>query len=208
MRAGLVVTGIAVALVGGALIASVFVAQVAPSAPNNFSSHSDSAMVPTGTTYQLEYNLTATESGNLTLNWSSSSPASVSLWPEAACPTGAGLCLRTAPLASWSFNSSGRWWMTGAINERYFVSVADPGSTVLGFNDTLSENFTGASTGAAAPMWEHTLSLAGGGILLTIGGIALFLGLFLPGNVYRRPPAEPPTFPTEDFEAIPDPETP
>ena len=188
MRLRLVVTGIAVALVGGGLVASIFIASDAP--PPSVNSQAAWAMVRAGTSDNLSYSLTATSSGSLTLGWGASVPASVVLWRGVPCATAKGTCVGSTPLAIWPFNSTGRWWTAGTIGSVYVVSVADGAFANLEFNDTLRESFTGSSHPLAAPMW--LLTLTGGGILLAIGGVAVFLGLFLPSGVYSRVPDDPP----------------
>lgn len=178
----------AVALVGGGLVASIFIASDAP--PPSVNSQTAWAMVRAGTSENLSYALTATSSGSLTVGWGASVPASVVLWRGVPCASAKGTCVGSTPLALWPFNSTGRWSTSGAIGSVYVVTVANGDFANLEFNDTLKESFTGSSNPFASPMW--LLPLTGGGILLAIGGVAVFLGLFLPAGIYSRVPDEPP----------------
>jgi len=80
----------------------------------------------------------------------------------------------------------------------FILDVQNPGTSSLAFAGTVSVEYT---PGAPLPTWAWGVIALGGVVLLGMGGIALFLGLFLPAGVYQdepgatprlRPPMEPP----------------
>lgn len=187
MRRGLVVTGLVVALIGGGVVASVFIGSAAP---QNSESQSVRTTIAAGATDELAFALTSTSSGNLTLTWEASDHVVVALWPSVQCSSGSSFCPAGSALAVWVENSSGHWSMNGAIDATYWVFVDSLASGELAFNATLRESYASAGSPFASPMWPLIL-VVGGGILLLGGGIALFLGLYLPRGVYDDGPAEP-----------------
>jgi len=102
------------------------------------------------------------------------------------------------PLFAWDQSLSGKETGTTGNATAFILVVGNPGGATLAFTGTVSVGFMSSSP---LPSWAWGLIALGGVVLLSLGGIALFLGLFLPGGVYResagadlrlRPPPDPP----------------
>jgi hypothetical protein len=68
------------------------------------------------------------------------------------------------------------------------LSVTNSASTPQSFTGVLTETYQVPTPSQAIPAWA--LISVGGLVLVGIGAIAVFLGLFLGSGVYRPPPAE------------------
>lgn len=149
-------------------------------------------------------------SGTITLSWTASAAADVNLWPATTCASPGGFCPTGVPALNWSNSLSGKGTLASATGATYILIVSDPGGAPLRFQGVVSVTYTPGTPVAA---WSWGLIAAGGIALLTIGGIAIFLGLYLPPGVYRDPDSQPvarrhPSLPPDDPEArYDDPET-
>jgi hypothetical protein len=131
--------------------------------------------------------------GSLVLSWSSDVPLNVSLAQTAPC-AGGPPCRTIATLAQWSDANSGRWNTTNA-EYPYVLNVTDAFSTPADVS-CVEVSTADAATSSALPVGTFAALLAAGATLLTLGVVAIFLGLFLGPNVYgrrRSPPAAPGT---------------
>jgi hypothetical protein len=203
VRTGLVVLGTIIAVLGAGLIltlvflssGSVNTSQVSSQDPS-LAPHSNESWMISGPT---------PGAGSVGLSWTTSSPANVSLWPVTSCLGPFGPC-RTGPaVLSWSLAVSGQGTVSPSNASLYILLVSNPGNIALRFSAVFSISF--APT-APFPAWGWGLIATGGVALLAIGGIALFLGLFLPGGVYRDPDGEVvavrhPSLPPEDRDSDP-----
>lgn len=178
--------GLAIALVGAGLVVGLFVLNAGPT---NASTNSVTSPTLSGQTLQWPIESSATSSGKLTVSWTTTATAQVTIWAGAPCTTGTGICPVGAALAQWPANLSGRWTLSGSIGAEYVVLEKDLASTDLTFKGTMVEQFS--APGAGIDSFEGLLTLVGAAVLLAIGAIGVFLGLFLPGGVYRDAP-EPP----------------
>lgn len=80
----------------------------------------------------------------------------------------------------------------------FILEIQNPGTGTLDFAGTVSVAY---NPGSPFPAWAWGIIALGGVVLLGMGGIILFLGLFLPGGVYQRPPGStPPLRPPLDPE--------
>ena len=129
-------------------------------------------------------------SGTLVLGWNSSGPASVSLWNAGPCPTTTAVCPAGTPAVNWTGNVTGAWSFQGKIGSAYLVSVSNFGHVPISVSASLTETYVVPTVSQEVPAWA--LILLGGLVLLAIGGVAAFLGLFLERGVYR-PPSRPGT---------------
>lgn len=124
---------------------------------------------------------TADGHATLTLTWSASALANVSLYQDQNCraPPCNGPALRY-----WVGNVSGHWSATGSVGSMYLLWVyAAVNRTVsLNFSATLTEQYrTGQLT---LPLLPFAVTMVGASLLAGIGGVGLYLGLFLPAAVY------------------------
>lgn len=126
----------------------------------------------------------ATGYGSLSLSWTSSGAASVSFWAVAPCSGTNGDCPITPALATWSSNRSGNWSVTGTIVAGYLLTIRNADGAALSISVATSESYGGHGSAPAFPVWLFMAS--GSLLLLVIGSVAVFLGLYLPGGVYSR----------------------
>lgn len=188
MRPGLVVIGLAFAVVGAGLVTSFFV--FSSGGPEQAASTSVSVSLLAPSQTQV-WTLTAvsTSTGTLTLSWASTMHANVTLWKAAPCTTTAAMCIDGPAVVNWASNLSGHWKGSGSVAGAYLLAVTDVGPTNLNFNATLSESYPGPAFGLGTP--DVILLTIGSVLLLGTGAIGVFLGLFLRGGVYEPPTQEP-----------------
>lgn len=187
MRTGLVIIGAALAALGAGLILTLFFLSAGPTSTTQISTQDPD--LPPGVTQSWVVAGPAAGSGSISLSWSASPAADVSLWPATTCSSPGGFCPTGVPALNWSRVGSGSGSISTASGSTYLLVVENPGTTTVRFGGILSVTY---SPGTPVSEWSLGLIAAGGITLLTIGGIALFLGLYLPGGVYRdadRPPA-------------------
>lgn len=179
VRPGLLLIGVVFALLGSATVAVA----LNPSPPAN---HTDSQTltwswtVASGTPFRSPglWGL----NGSLVLTWSSDVPVNVSLGQSANC-TGIQPCNPTI-VARWVYADGGQWNTTVA---KYPYSLIISESTGTRADVSCVEVSTAAAS-PADPMSVGTLAalLAAGATLVVLGVVAVFLGLYLRGNVYGR----------------------
>ena len=139
-------------------------------------------------------------SSTFLLTWRSTVNLNVS-WPWGNGPScGGGLpCAPLLqPLATWSNQTSGSWSFTGRLTGPLYLEWYNPGPSGGSISFTLRQTVTSGSglAGIGALLVDASLV-----ILAAIGGLALFLGVFLRGGVYRGP-APLVSQSAEDAEAI------
>jgi len=133
-----------------------------------------------------------TSSGTLELNWVSSATVNVSVYRATNCGfvnanARVIFCPDGAALVSWPSNSSGHWNTTGAIAFPLLLNLQNLGPTPVTVNAVFDEVW--ASTSPAVPTWIFLSTLAGGVACISLGAVAIFLGLFLRSGLYSRPPS-------------------
>jgi hypothetical protein len=120
------------------------------------------------------------------LAWHSSAPLKVLLFEPEACTAP---CSERLSLENWSANLSGTWTGSGPFNYPLYCAVTNLQSNAL--NVTLIGR--AESTTPTHPSLLFEIVLGGGaGALLVVGGLAVFLGVFLRQNPYGP---EPPLLP-------------
>ncbi len=204
VRLGLVAVGLAFVVVGGGLVASLFLFSSA-SPPGALSRVVTASQIAPNQTQSWSLDTVATTAGSLTLTWSSTVRTNVAFYRATACSSGVGLCPTDPALAEWAAVVSGSWKTSGSLASAYFVAATDASSGPADFNATLGETYAGTPFGLPTP--TLVLVTIGCVLLLATGAIGVFLGLFLPGSVYRGRPPEGPYPPIAeddldvDFEA-------
>jgi hypothetical protein len=186
VRRGLLVVGVLLALVGAGLLASLFY----------FPNSQTTTLVTNATITGIGPNESRTTSlsevttgsGSLGITWTGTSPANVSMWALASCQGGNADCPVGPPLATWTAVTSGHWSMNGSVAVGYLILVKNVGTLILIFSATTTERYSVTTPFLTVPLWAFMIT--GGLVLVAIGGIAVFLGLFLPGGVYSTPPNE------------------
>jgi len=198
VRTGLVVVGVILLLVGAGVTLSAFFEPGAPSltkvnplaAPN----------LQPGQPRTMVVWLENTSSGTLQLNWVSSSNVNVSVYLATSCAfvgysTKALYCPDGPALASWPSNSSGHWTTSGAISFPFLLNLQNTGPKAVNVSAVFDEQW--ASTSPPVPTWIFLSTLAGGIACVSLGGVAIFLGLFLRSGVYDRDDAGDSVLPGE-----------
>lgn len=194
MRKGLLVVGIGVAIVGATFIATLV---SLPPPPSQISA--STLQVP----YVLDHSTTtskivpaAVASASVYFSWVSDYPIAVSLYDRLPCAPGNQSCTPTLPLASWAQNSSGDWNSSSSIDLPVYVVLTNNGSTPATVSGTVVATYVPSTP--YLPTWSLIALVTGTLVLLAIGGVAIFLGLFLRAGVYSRRPAAVPDSIAED----------
>jgi hypothetical protein len=139
-----------------------------------------------------------TSQGKLQLSWSSDAPLSVDLYHPDYCPQFPS-CSLGDPLVSWTSEVSESWSMSGPLTFPYLLNLSNSGGTPVSFHVAFTENYT-VHSGVIPPVTELFI-YTGGAILIVIGALGVFLGLFLRGGVYQGPaPVTPRT--AEDIDQL------
>ena len=181
MRPGLVFVGGVLVLLGVATIATF---TLLPSVshnttefvtlPQSFAAHGSGLALLSGDD---------SDAGTLSVSWRSSAPVNVSLYPAAGCRVAALACATGPATTSWSAVSAGNWSTSGRLAFPYLLVWTGAGPS--GGNLTASGTET-RDVPVTPPLLTTLLIDGAGGVLAVIGGIAVFLGLFLRGGVYER----------------------
>ncbi len=184
MRPGLIAVGAALALVGAGLIYALVDPADAPYQTRS----SDAAITDLAAGNWRTASLPTASSGHatFTFSWYSTEPARVDLYSLYACKVPSGYCTALPALASWPGGANASWSATGSAGSMYEVWV-EPVATAnqsLNFSATLTERYPAGEF--ALPLPAFGIAMTGGGLLAGIGGVALYLGLFLPSGVYRE----------------------
>lgn len=181
VRAGLVAVGAAIAIVGAGIVIAVGL-PVETSGHTSHASASAFGTVVPGAWFAFSMNATPADEASESFAWSANGSVEVQ-WYAADPGAASGPCSVPAPpLATWANTSRGEWNGTGAAPAIYCVWVHDTAGHPLNFTGQFHEE------AVDPPLHLPTLLLAwlviGGSLLAGIGGIAVYLGLFLPTDVY------------------------
>jgi hypothetical protein len=199
VRTGLVVLGTLIAVIGAGLIIALFVLSGGSSSSSQTSFADPSLSGTANQTWTLAG--PPWSGGSLSLSWTTSSDANVLVIPAANCVSPSGSCPVGPAVLSWTMATSGKGTVSPTNASLYILRVENPGANPLSFSASVSVKYT---PGVPINVWIMGMIIAGGVSLLVIGGIALFLGLFLPGGVYRD--ADPETA-VEPHPSLPPEET-
>lgn len=191
MRPGLVAIGIALVVVGG------LVCYVGLSVPGSTIAKglTREISVPDILPAHQRIDVVAvanSSSGSFVFSWTATQPLNVSLYQGVPCSSASGFCESGAALTKWSANTTGGWSHSGAIVSPYLLAIENPQATNVSLTGSLAETYPDGTT--APPTSMLLTILAGGVLLVVIGGLALFLGLFLRGGVYSEPDSVPPRY--------------
>lgn len=124
-------------------------------------------------------------------DWVASSAAEASLWPAVSCGAAVGACPTTElPVVHWNATTHGDWTTHGDLPSYYLLTIWAAAKSSVNFTGQVAETYSAPSL--AIPTWAEISVIVGGVVLLGIGAMALFLGLFLRTSIYRGPPPPPP----------------
>jgi hypothetical protein len=183
MRPGLVAVGTVFLLLGGVAVGA-WLSEPSPTTKTEASTVQWGWSVPAQGTFEtpLLWGL----NGSFQISWSSSAVLGAKLFSE-SCP-GYAPCVKGGVLNvyTWSNGTRGSWSASGAPGYPYYVLFS---STV---HTAASVSASTQSTASSPLPPSDTLAMVAGTLagitLVGLGGIALFLGLFLRRNVFGRPP--------------------
>lgn len=204
MRTWLVVIGVVVAGLGAGLVLTLFALSPGPATVTQFAviapdiqAHSNQSWFVPGP---------ASGGGSITVSWNSSSASNVSLWLATPCVSPIGFCATGDAALEWSMVTMGKGTTSSSTAPAYILVASNPGGDPLRFSGSVSVSY---GRGPLLPTWSWGVIAVGAVVLMVIGGIALFLGLFLAGGVYEDPDAEMeavrhPSLPPEDFDTEPE----
>jgi len=185
VRTGLIAVGAAMALVG----AGVVVAITLPFSPADSSQTDRTWEAPVPAKAEVFHDVEAASVGaaSISLSWHSTKAVAV-YWYEAgpcAAPS-VGWCVDGGPLQTWTPTTSGNWTSSGPAASEYCIMVDDPTNSALNFSAEFVESYP--DPGHPIPTLPLALGVSGGALLIGLGGVAIYLGLFLPTGVYSSAP--------------------
>ncbi len=193
MRTGLVLVGVAFLVVGGGALAVLF---TVPPEPARDSTVSMETLTLGGASPSWSSPLWGQNGSDASFSiwWRATIPVTLVLSEAAESPNcfhGDPPCPASPMVKSWNGSEAGNWSSSGDPDCPYWVEA----TSATGAPGTVSIVATGRASGPAPgpdlEMWFGTLS---GLLLVAVGSIALFLGLFLRSGPYlpRPPPPSPP----------------
>ena len=190
MRTGLVVGGVSFLLVGTAALAALYLVP-----PGDVVDHHDSTSTLAVSSAQIVLSSAFWgENGSgatFELRWQASTPVSVSLYSARAPQCTATDCGRTGEVMAWANATSGSWQAKGDPTYPYFVAAL----AEAGGSSVLTVSSTGTATETPAwPGLEMVVGSVAALLVLAVGALATFLGLFLRGDAYRRSAAPRPSY--------------
>ncbi len=185
MRRGLAFTGVAVALVGAGVLLVAF--SLSSGTSGSIVEQVGAASIAGNTNYTHVIPSSPQKSADVIFAWSSTRSVQVYLYVAGGCPndTLGYVCPNGPALQHW-WSAGGTWKWSGAVSEPWLLIVVNPNSTDAAVNGTLVESYpalTSFSNGV-----DLLVLLVGSVLLIGIGALALFLGLFLRGGVYAPRP--------------------
>ena len=142
--------------------------------PGSWQPHAFAAvMVPRGT-------------ASFAFSWNASGSAEVDWYAASPCGNPLGWC-RGPWIANWSA-TSGLWHGSGRPMSGYYVLVNNSGNATVTFTGEFVESYPDAEPhlGVAPLAW----TMGGGGLLIGMGALAIYLGIFLPSGVYEGRPQD------------------
>lgn len=120
------------------------------------------------------------------LTWHSVDVIGAVLWSPAGCTGSSGTCWGAQTYASWLSNLTGNW--SGAGPFHYPLQCTFTNHLATPTSVTVKGRAISTTPTHLAPIAELALGL-GSGALFVVGGLALFLAIFLRGNPYGPGPA-------------------
>jgi len=187
VRIGLIAVGAAFAIVGAGVIAAMALTEQGPSATRTGEASLEQLAPATNATILLP--AVATGDGLANLAWNASAPAEVYWYAEAPCSPPPGWCFEGGALANWSGIMGGEWSWQGNVASLYCLYVVDKADHSVNITASFVESYPTAIH--RLPLVPFLWTMAGGSLLLGVGGMAVYLGAFLPAGIYSTPAAVP-----------------
>ncbi|MCI4320913.1 MAG: hypothetical protein L3K18_01740 [Thermoplasmata archaeon] len=181
MRPWLVVLGTSFLLVGGGALVAILLLP-----PPSIQQQSSAQLVSHATLPEsvgvFPFAGASNAMGSLTVSWTSTARISVAL-NAATCSGGAASCSGPV-LAAWPLNSSGSLHWSGKLDSNYALAWTTPAHVYANVSATALVSWQVSPPATLAQITAEVAS----GILAVVGGIGLFLGLFLRGDFRAAPP--------------------
>jgi hypothetical protein len=197
VRIGLIAVGTAFAIVGAGVIAAMALTGPGPSASRTGEATVQQLEPASNATMLLP--AVATADGVAQIIWNASAPAEVWWYAEAPCNPPPGWCFEGGALKNWSGIQNGQWSWQGNVASLYCLYIVDKADKPVNISASFAESYpTGMHP---LPIVPYVWTMASGGLLVGLGGIAAYLGVFLPAGVYSQPSSE-----EADGAPVPDPE--
>jgi hypothetical protein len=191
VRPGLVAIGVAFAIIGAVVGYTAFTVTGSTITVGLTETISAPNIAPNQDRIDV-ISLANTSAGTFVLSWTANQTLTVNLYQGVPCTSVSHYCASGAALVTWPSNGSGDWRHSGRIVTPYLLSMYSTRATNVTLEGSLAESYP---DGANPPPATTVLTILSGGILLvTIGGLSLFLGLFLRGNVYSEPESVMPRY--------------
>jgi hypothetical protein len=178
-----VALGVALTVVGAGVSLTAFL-QTPQSSDTQLAPFSVTSLPAGAATTDLLW-MQNTSSGSIEIDWVSTLPLNVTFYLGAHCEMSSHVCPSGVPIKTWTSTSAGRWSVNGALNFPYLLNFLNPGPARANVTGSAAETFAAGST--SPPTWAFVASLAGGVSCISIGAVALYLGLFLREGVYDAP---------------------
>jgi hypothetical protein len=179
VRAGLFVAGAAVAIIGAGVLVAALTFATGPTV-TQFDPVTV-ASLPGHSSYSPELDGVNQSSATTHVVWASSQSLLVTIYSAVPCPQNKGVCPSSQAMQSW-WDNSGSWSATGSLSFPLFLNITNPNATPVTFSGSLVETYT--TSALSNPTWALFLPLIGAIVLIAIGGVGIFLGMFLPQGVY------------------------
>lgn len=128
---------------------------------------------------------------SFTLRWHSTLPVALALadsMENRSCPHDVP-CPASPMVQTWNESEGGNWSSSGDPDCPYWIEASSPTGAAATVSIVTTSRATYPAEGASLELWVGTLS---GLLLLGVGSISLFLGLFLRGGSFRPPAAMSP----------------
>jgi hypothetical protein len=181
VRPWLVVIGLLFLTLAGGTVAALYFAAAENGNVVTYISPPYAATLAPNQTVALPFDGPAGNSETFTLSWHAVAPIHVVLEQSTPC---ASSCPTGPVLVVWASNATGTWTGHGPFHYPLLCLLTNPqtratNATVLG---------RAVSTYPSPLPWVYELLLgAGAAGLFLVGGVSVFLGLFLRGNPYGPP---------------------
>lgn len=184
MRPGLVVLGVAFLSIAAATTVAVVTSGGPTTTTSTFSSIG--AFDARGGSGSAIFDPGNASSQTFTIAWRATSTFSVALYEGPGCiPSSVG-CASPPPIAKWVGNESGTFSITGPFTKLFVLDWTETGSS--GGSLSYTATATRSTEATPLPSWDEYAFLAAAGALWVLGALAVFLGFFLRGGVFRGRP--------------------
>ena len=184
MRTGLVIVGLVIVVVGAALFLTVVLYPPMQIVSTISTTPFVASAAPQGSSSGHPGVIPDLPRGPVVLVWVANASLGFQFYDAVGCHVFVNNSCIGSPVYSWPANSSGFYAIPGGLTCPCYAIPTNPHPYAVGINGYLA--VTHSSLVPSLSTWSYAAVIFGALILLIIGGLALFLGLFLRGHVFRR----------------------